>query len=146
MNLASKIILIITVLIAGFLAPDAINYTQQYLNQPSEKLSIEQYCMLSSQPCTQNSVKMTLNKDVIKPLVTSQITVQWQHSEAETLQLTMQGLEGELGTVKYLLKRVSDNKFQGNITLPVCTLDEMTWLGQLTDGKATVYPALKMKR
>ena len=59
--------------------------------------------------------------------------------------LTMKGLEEQLGTVRYKLKHVGNDYFEGEIMLPVCTLDEMTWLGELTDGQKTVYPALRMK-
>ncbi|NTJ39213.1 hypothetical protein HQK29_16385 [Vibrio vulnificus] len=45
-----------------------------------------------------------------------------------------------------ILKQTSPGLFRGEVILPVCTTDAMTWLGELTDGTTTVYPAIRMQR
>jgi hypothetical protein len=160
MNLPVKISLVLITLTAGFYAPDVIKYLKENIESPMQLRSIDQYCMLSKQSCVQDSITITLDKDVLKPMVSSKMNVVWSRIQSSgtlppnkqpsnkqppKLILTMKGLEGELGTVKYILKHVGDNNYVGDITLPVCTLDEMTWLGELTDGTKTVYPALRMK-
>ena len=52
----------------------------------------------------------------------------------------------ELGTVRFQLSSTGEQRFQGEVLLPVCTIDEMTWIGTLTDGEHTVYPAIRMQR
>lgn len=145
MNLPIKITFILITLLAGFYAPDAIKFLRSYEKNTIKMQNIENYCMLSTKACTQDSVEITLDKDIVKPMVTTRIKVIWHNNQAEKLTLTMKGLEGELGTIKYKLKHLGKNNYVGDITLPVCTLDEMTWLGELTDGQKTVYPALRMK-
>jgi hypothetical protein len=107
--------------------------------------------MLSTQACIQDDIAITLDKNILQPMVSSRIKVVWSNNQSLTTQaskltLTMTGLEGKLGMVKYNLKQTGDNIYEGDITLPVCTLDEMTWLGELTDGNKTVYPALRMRK
>ncbi len=145
MHVAIKVLAIPLVLFAGFYAPDVIKQLNIHLSEASEVRDLDQYCMLSKQTCIQDAIAITLDKDKVKALVASRIRVKWQQSNSEELMLTMKGLEEQLGTVKYKLKHVGNDYFEGQIILPVCTLDEMTWLGELTDGQKTVYPALRME-
>ncbi|GMM79533.1 hypothetical protein MTsN2n20_12180 [Vibrio alginolyticus] len=52
----------------------------------------------------------------------------------------------EMGEPKFLLKQIAPGQYQGDIILPVCTEDAMTWVGELSDGENIVYPAIKMQR
>jgi len=89
---------------------------------------------------------MTLAQDKVHPLVANRLSVSWPNSDSEQLELRLQGVEMDMGTVKYVLKKTESGKFESDIILPVCTSDSMTWVGQLTDGKTTVLPALRMER
>ena len=151
MNLPIKIGLILITLIAGFYTPDVINLIKNHSKHSISIRNLDQYCMLSTQACIQDDIAITLDKNILQPMVSSRIKVLWSKNQSLTTQaskltLTMTGLEGKLGRVKYNLKQTGDNIYEGDITLPVCTLDEMTWLGELTDGNKTVYPALRMRK
>ncbi len=102
--------------------------------------------MLSTQACTQQAVSMTLSNDTAQPLVASEVRVEWPSSKEPQLVLTLSGLEMDMGKPKFILKQTSPGLFRGEVILPVCTTDAMTWLGELTDGTTTVYPAIRMQR
>lgn len=89
---------------------------------------------------------MTLNIDSAQPLVPAQLTVEWQDTDADQLVLSLAGREMEMGEPKFLLKKVSKGQYTGEVVLPVCTQESMTWVGELTDGQNTIYPAIKMQR
>ncbi|WP_319534872.1 hypothetical protein [uncultured Vibrio sp.] len=129
-------------LVAGFYAPTLI----KNLSTSSELKPLDEYCFLSTTACVQQDVSMTLNVDNTQPLIPAQITVEWFDSEAEQLVLSLSGLEMEMGEPKFLLNKVSPGKYIGELILPVCTQESMTWVGELTDGQNTIYPAINMHR
>ncbi len=129
-------------LVAGFYAPTLI----KSLSAPSELKPLDEYCFLSTATCIQKNVSMTLNADSAQPLVPVQLSVGWPDTEAEQLVLSLAGREMEMGEPKFLLKKVSPGQYSGEVILPVCTQESMTWIGELTDGQDTIYPALKMQR
>lgn len=138
---AIKIVGIIIAVSIGFFASDITKLATQ---QPEKTL--DEYCMLSTATCIQDQVSITLNRDTAQPLLPVTLRIQWPNHEASQLILSLNALEMEMGTVKYSLKKSADGSFEGDIILPVCTLDNMTWVGELTDGTTTVYPALRMER
>ncbi len=89
---------------------------------------------------------MTLGQDILQPMIPTTMTVHWPDLETQTLTLELEGLEMDMGKIKYQLPRSANGEFTVSVLLPVCTQDAMTWTGQLSDGKNTVYPALRMKR
>ncbi|MFN1581390.1 hypothetical protein [Vibrio rotiferianus] len=129
-------------LVAGFYAPTLI---KNFASAPEPK-SLDEYCFLSTDPCIQNDVAMTLSVDTAQPLIPAKLEVEWQDSDADQLVLSLVGREMEMGEPKFMLKKVAPGKFVGDVILPVCTHDAMTWVGELSDGKDTIYPALKMQR
>ena len=129
-------------LVAGFYAPTLL----KSLSTSSELKPLDEYCFLSTAACVQQDVTMTLNVDNTQPLVPALLTVEWSDSEAEQLVLSLSGREMEMGEPKFLLNKVSPGKYMGDVVLPVCTQESMTWVGELTDGQDTIYPAIKMQR
>lgn len=129
-------------LVAGFYAPTLL----KSLSTSSELKPLDEYCFLSTATCVQQDVTMTLNVDNTQPLVPALLTVEWSDSEAEQLVLSLSGREMEMGEPKFLLNKVSPGKYMGEVVLPVCTQESMTWVGELTDGQDTIYPAIKMQR
>nr|WP_319552922.1 hypothetical protein [uncultured Vibrio sp.] len=129
-------------LVAGFYAPTLL----KSLSASSELKPLEEYCFLSTTSCVQQDVSMILNVDNTQPLVPAQLTVEWPDSKTEQLVLSLSGLEMEMGEPKFLLNKVSPGKYTGELILPVCTQESMTWVGELTDGQDTIYPAIKMQR
>ncbi|WP_049886700.1 hypothetical protein, partial [Vibrio parahaemolyticus] len=94
----------------------------------------------------QQGVTMTLNVDNAQPLIPAKLDVEWNKSDAEQLVLSLSGREMEMGKPKFLLKKIALGKYSGEVVLPVCTQESMTWVGELTDGQSTIYPAIKMQR
>lgn len=129
-------------LVAGFYAPTLL----KSLSTSSELKPLDEYCVLSTAACVQQDITMTLNVDNTQPLVPALLTVEWSDSEAEQLVLSLSGREMEMGEPKFLLNKVSPGKYMGEVVLPVCTQESMTWVGELTDGQDTIYPAIKMQR
>ena len=89
---------------------------------------------------------MTLGVDNAQPLIPAQLQVEWQDSEAKQLVLSLVGREMDMGEPKFILKKIAPGKFVGDVTLPVCRQNSMTWVGELFDGENTVYPALTMQK
>ncbi|UFN72011.1 hypothetical protein LN249_16350 [Vibrio alginolyticus] len=129
-------------LVAGFYAPTLL----KSFSSSTPIKSIDEYCVFSTASCVQENVTMTLNADTAQPLVPTTLNVEWRTSDAEQLVLSLSGREMEMGEPKFLLKQVAPGRYQGDIILPVCTQDAMTWVGELSDGESTVYPAIKMQR
>ncbi|MDN3697214.1 hypothetical protein QWY97_07580 [Vibrio cortegadensis] len=138
---ATKIIGIALAVGIGFFASDL----SKLISQPKTKM-IDDYCMVTTQTCSQNQVGMTLSRDAAQPLLPTVFRVEWPNTDASQLVLNLQGVEMNMGTARFSLAKIADGIYQGEIILPICTIDEMTWVGELTDGKTTVYPALRMKR
>lgn len=137
-----KISGIVAALVAGFFAPDLI----QKFSSASEVKPLDDYCLLSTTACVQQGVSMTLNVDTAQPLIPAHLEVSWQGNQAEQLVLSLAGREMDMGEPKFVLKKVAAGQYSGEITLPVCMHDAMTWVGELTDGQSTIYPAIKMQR
>lgn len=137
-----RLMVVIAALLAGFFADDLIGYFQA--DPPPKDLS--RYCALSTQRCDQNGVGMTLAHDTAHPLVATPLEVDWPNAAQDTLLLTLEGLEMDMGQTKFVLKRRDDGRFGADLMLPVCTTAHMTWVGTLTDGHTTVYPAIRMQR
>ncbi len=89
---------------------------------------------------------MTLEHNVLRPLVPTTLTVYWPDPNTQELSLELEGLEMNMGTIRYQLPRSEEGQFTIPILLPVCTQEEMTWIGRLSDDKNTVYPAIRMKQ
>ncbi|WP_117233033.1 hypothetical protein [Vibrio maerlii] len=130
---------------AGFLAPSILEKVQSHTKHSASSIDLNQYCQLSTATCVQNEAKLTLEHDKAQPLLPSKLMVEWP-DQAESLMLTLQGLEMEMGSVKILLTPAEQGHYVGEVLLPVCTMDKMTWVGELTDGNLTVNTSLRMER
>ncbi|MDN2665997.1 hypothetical protein OW495_04665 [Vibrio sp. 14N.309.X.WAT.E.F5] len=146
MHSALKVAALGIALVAGFYGPQAIQQFKSAMEQASADVNLDDYCMLSTTSCEQNAVAMTLDSETAQPLVPSKIKVVWEGAASDTLMLSLIGLEMEMGSARFQLKSIGNNTYEGDVILPVCTLDKMTWIGELTDGVDTVNPAIRMAR
>ncbi|MEZ8880544.1 hypothetical protein [Vibrio lentus] len=146
MHPALKVAALGIALVAGFYGPQAIQQFKSAMEQATADVNLDNYCMLSTTSCEQNAVAMTLEHETAQPLVPTKIKVVWEGAASETLMLSLTGLEMEMGSARFQLKNTGNNIYEGNVILPVCTMDHMTWLGELTDGVETVKPAIRMTR
>ncbi|MCL9781769.1 hypothetical protein M9194_10055 [Vibrio sp. S4M6] len=142
MKTAIKVSAILIALLAGFFANTFFAKPDNTAFVPSA----DNACFLSSSPCVQDQVTMTLSQDSPHALTPITLTVNWPSSQSSTLNLSLSGLEMNMGNPMFKLKQIKNGEYQGTIVLPACTLNSMTWLGKLTDGTHTVYPAIRTTR
>ncbi|WP_281222520.1 hypothetical protein [Photobacterium sanguinicancri] len=121
---AAKIFICFTIGIASY----------ELIKSQSDSRSIDPKCALSSIHCTIDDATLSLAKDKVNPMVSNTLSVEWNTlpTEVDSLMLSLEGHEMMMGTYKLLLKRSADNTFSGDLLLPVCTSDAMTWLGTIT--------------
>ena len=105
---------------------------------------LSKYCQLSQHSCEQQGITMQLEQDIVSALTSTPMTVYWPNSQQDQLVLTLEGLEMEMGQPKFVLKRTQADQFIGELFLPACSMGSMTWVGKLTDGQKTVFPAIRM--
>ncbi|TCW08153.1 hypothetical protein [Vibrio crassostreae] len=146
MHPALKVAALGIALVAGFYGPQAVEQFKTVVESHSPDVNLDDYCMLSTTSCEQDTVAMTLEHETAQPLVPTKIKVVWEGAASETLMLSLSGLEMEMGSARFQLKNIGNNTYEGDVILPVCTMDKMTWLGELTDGVETVNPAIRMAR
>ncbi|CAH0537744.1 hypothetical protein [Vibrio marisflavi] len=142
MRTAIKISTIMLALLAGFFFQHFFASTEH--SRPT--LAKDKYCMLSTAPCTQHDVTMSLNSNTPHPLMPVLLTVEWPATTSSSLLLELTGLEMEMGKPVFQLKQLRPGVFQGEVIMPACTSSSMTWLGELSDGTQTVYPAIRTTR
>ncbi|UAB72780.1 hypothetical protein INR79_26385 [Vibrio sp. SCSIO 43132] len=132
--------LIFLAMLAGYFAPTIL---AQFLPDDQE-VDLAEYCMLSTEPCKTDGATIVLEHDSTKPLEPTRIFVVWPESTAQSLTLEMEGLEMDMGVVKFRLENQGNGNYEGELMLPVCTLDAMTWLGKLSNGDENVKTAVRM--
>lgn len=142
MHSVVKIIAIGLMLGAGFFISDITNW----LSASNRTIDLDEYCILSTQGCQKGEIKLALDRDVAQPLMPAKISVEWPDSQKDFLELQLEGLEMDMGQAKFLLTPTGNNTFSGEILLPVCTTDAMTWIGHISDGATTINTAVRMER
>ncbi|NGZ15468.1 hypothetical protein HGG78_17210 [Vibrio aestuarianus] len=142
MHHAIKICALALALFAGYFSSDILHWLSSY----STQRDISQYCQLSSKPCQQGEVSMTLAQDTSQPLVANTLTVDWPKAQSDKLVLSLKGLEMDMGIAKYVLTKNENGLYTTEVILPVCTTEQMTWIGDLSDGSTQVFPAIRMER
>ncbi|WEM45596.1 hypothetical protein PTW35_21195 (plasmid) [Photobacterium sp. DA100] len=110
-----------------------------------------QYCSLDKEGCEIEGRRIQLDRDIIKPMKPAKIQVSWPSlpMSTETVELTLEGREMMMGVYRLSLHRQSDTyEFSGELMLPFCVSDEMTWLGQITPATSSsqqpVYFSVRM--
>ena len=107
---------------------------------------MSEYCLLTTEACESNDVRIKVDRDISQPLVPTEIVVDWPEAQQESLLLTLEGYEMEMGTAVFKLNKSSTGQFTGQVILPVCTTDAMTWVGELTDGQHSVSTSIRMEQ
>ncbi len=137
-----QITLLICTIALGFFLPDLV----RLITKNDHNINLDEYCIVSTTPCHQGDVSLTMQHDIVKPLAPSELVVRWHEPFSDTLQLSLRGLEMEMGIVKYRLSKQPDGSFSGTLLLPVCSQDAMTWFGTLSDGKSEIHLAIRMEK
>ncbi|MGL4380199.1 MAG: hypothetical protein ACRCTB_03790 [Vibrio sp.] len=131
-------IVLLLALSAGFFADDLGAWLF-----PAQR-DMNHYCLLSQQSCEQAGVSMRLEPVISASATTHRLTVNWPNANADHLILTLQGLEMNMGSAKFSLSPIGTDSYSSEIILPACSSGAMTWLGELSNGQQTVYPAIKV--
>ncbi|MCG9595208.1 hypothetical protein L1D15_00585 [Vibrio sp. Isolate25] len=137
-----KLLLVVVTLGAGFFAGDLY----QWFQSRSQIKPLSEYCLLTTQACESDNVRIKVDRDISQPLVPTEIVVDWPEAQQESLLLTLEGYEMEMGTAVFKLNKSSTGQFTGQVILPVCTTDAMTWVGKLTDGQHSVSTSIRMEQ
>jgi len=143
MKLLSPIIkaaCVIALFCAGFFFSDITAFMKSYTTPP---IPLEDTCHLSKVPCIKNNTTITLEHETLTPLQPSLIVVDWANPKAQHLIISLRGHEMEMGNPVYQLTLNEKNQFTGDILLPVCTQNSMTWIGTITDGDTSVPISFK---
>ncbi|WP_028022632.1 hypothetical protein [Enterovibrio calviensis] len=137
------IIFVIVFLAIGYVFADRFLFSAS-----SETFIEEDYCTLGTMTCHFPSANALLSTNSVKPLVPSQLDVTIADSNAPHLLLALEGVEMNMGIYKLKLTRSINNQFTGDVMLPICMDDEMTWRGTISSpDNATILPVeIRMKR
>lgn len=101
-----------------------------------------QACELSQASCLQNNASIMLSDNIVHPLQPTTMTIRWPELPKETnsLLLTLEGHEMMMGQYQLQLTRQPDDSFSGELMLPFCTQDAMTWQGKITSDSGSLTP------
>lgn len=123
----TNILLAVAVGLGGF---QLMGLSKEQANKPQLPTD---YCQLGVQPCKQHNASVALSNDVIRPMQSTEISVSWPELPVETdsLMLSLEGQEMMMGVYQLKLARTADGLFSGNLILPFCTSNEMTWQGNI---------------
>lgn len=99
----------------------------------SSHMPSEETCQLSQQACEQQAAIIQLSADIVHPLKSTIITVDWPSLPQETTQLmvSLEGNEMMMGVYKLLLTKQASGQYSGELMLPFCTTNAMTWQGSI---------------
>ncbi|WP_325894580.1 hypothetical protein [Grimontia sp. NTOU-MAR1] len=95
-------------------------------------------CTLSSTPCLFNNAKVSMASNTAAPLIPTKVSVEVTGATPNYLMIELQGVEMNMGTYKIKLSSVGDNLYQGELMLPICMEDEMTWRGAIKSSDDSI--------
>ncbi len=81
--------------------------------------------------CEVNGVSLSLAHT--QSLLANQITVEIPELSTDSLDLTLKGVEMDMGDYTLVLNHLNDSTYQADLWFPVCMHDTMTWAGTLSD-------------
>ncbi|KGY14176.1 hypothetical protein NM22_01575 [Vibrio tubiashii] len=137
-----KVVLFTIALVSGFFASDAIQWYQSS-NKP---VSLDEYCLVSTKPCNQQQFSVVADKDISHPLIPTTVTIDWPDMSVDNLMMTLEGYEMEMGKALFQLSKSESGSFAGQVILPVCTTESMTWYGTISDGTQSIKISLRMEQ
>ncbi|MDD1779725.1 hypothetical protein LRP49_00825 [Enterovibrio sp. ZSDZ35] len=100
-------------------------------------------CTLGQKACEFNDANARLANDSVAPLVPSNLTVTLNDDipTPPYLVLELEGVEMNMGIYKLKLADIGNQTFEGDVLLPLCMHEEMTWRGQISSpDNQTVLP------
>lgn len=74
-----------------------------------------------------HSVTLTLTPQPLRPLVSSQAKVHLSGHDPQWVEVDFAGVEMSMGFNRFRLERLSAGQYAGEMMLPVCARETMTW-------------------
>ncbi|WP_439437995.1 hypothetical protein [Salinivibrio costicola] len=104
-------------------------------------------CVLNQQTCQYKGYQASLAEPTVRPMNANRLTVISPEPLArDTLLVKLKGVEMNMGEYRLALKKTDEQTYQGELMLPVCTEDSMTWVGMITlDNKAKNHFPIKVR-
>ena len=118
MHPALKVVALGIALVAGFYGPQVFQKFKSVIEHSTAEVNLDDYCMLSTISCEQESISMSLDRETAQPLLPTKIKVVWEGAASETLMLSLTGLEMEMGSARFQLKSIGNNTYEGDVILP----------------------------
>ncbi|OBT09493.1 hypothetical protein A9264_14755 [Vibrio sp. UCD-FRSSP16_10] len=145
MNTVLKSLAIVCALGLGFFSKDIYQaFQSHHFEQPA--IDATQYCQLSSDICTLDDVNIVLAQDTVTPMIPNKITVNWPANDEPQLWVELEGKEMSMGVAKFVLQNQGNGQFVGELLLPVCYSDSMTWIGSIQSTQHTLPISVRMQR
>ncbi|WP_084882714.1 hypothetical protein [Vibrio sp. qd031] len=138
----SKLGLVVIVFVLGYGLAELPNL----LDRHNETVEIESLCHMTTSECRWDATSAVLAQDVVKAMQPTTITATWPNTDADRIRVSLKGVEMEMGEPRFVLNRTQANTFTGDLLLPVCTSDAMTWVGEINDGHSSHTFKLSMER
>lgn len=130
-------ILIIFVIIIGL---GSVIYLPKLLQETpphTRQLQTVPECNLHHEQCKAVSNEQQIELSIVAEEISSSKPLQFEvtldNIDAQQVMVDLQGKSMYMGINQTLLTKVSDtqNRWQGNITLPICTTGKMTWVSSI---------------
>ncbi|WP_299013007.1 hypothetical protein [uncultured Photobacterium sp.] len=140
-------------LIAFLVGFSAFQLTSLVTQPTLHERNISEYCVLNIKGCKQKNAVITLSSDKIHPMRETEIRVLWPDlpPSTESLLLSLEGHEMMMGVYQLKLSRVTSKHFTGELLLPFCTSNAMTWKGSIkpvsnAEQIEPIYVSLRMEK
>ena len=125
-----------------------------YISFTTKPPQSDTYCQLGRTPCINDQINIRLSHDIVKPMIATEVDVVWPSLpvSVENLEFILEGHEMMMGQYRLKLSRTAqDNRYNGQIILPFCTSDAMTWKGTITPSNhehefEPVFISLRMEK
>ncbi|OOE86848.1 hypothetical protein BZG74_12165 [Salinivibrio sharmensis] len=116
----------------------------------SSSIAPAAYCSLNQQTCQYKDYQASLGSPMVHPLHANTLTVTApQPLATDTMIVKLKGVEMNMGEYRLALKKIDTLTYQGELMLPVCTEDSMTWAGTITlndDANNSLPIKVRMER
>ncbi|WP_235956043.1 hypothetical protein [Grimontia sedimenti] len=109
----------------GYFFADKTLFDEATPAMPSPALN----CTIGTTPCTFDHATVSMASATAAPLIPTEIRVEVSNASVDHLMVELQGVEMNMGIYKLKLSSAGNNLYTGDLMLPICMEDEMTWRG-----------------
>ena len=106
-----------------------VSFLYPHFTKPGDDL-----CLLTAEDCQWQGGEWQLslvNPDV-NPLFPTRFELIAPEQQTRDIQIQLLGQEMYMGEVEFLMHKVADGRYQGEVMIPFCSTDEMYWFGRIS--------------